>query len=243
MYPFPHHHHTAVRARSDLAILRGDVGRADALLALPAAKRKKVNIYVTETGLPKHPHGWAYGGRDLVVDPGAMLEGSSVVPHEFGHVLQSHLGGFTGHQIVGWIWESHANWCAHQFIPSAPMTLEWWHARCHYELASTRHNYGSWLFLQTMREDPRYPADACFQFWVTSARAADPQRGATEDVFTSLMRYCVEAGIWEGDGVDGLGALVGDMARRMVTMDFVLSRTYLLVRTVGATVTLASNRS
>ena len=210
---------------------------------LPAAKRKKVNIYVTETGLPKHPHGWAYGGRDLVVDPGAMLEGSSVVPHEFGHVLQSHLGGFTGHQIVGWIWESHANWCAHQFIPSAPMTLEWWHARCHYELASTRHNYGSWLFLQTMREDPRFPADACFQFWVTSARAADPQRGATEDVFTSLMRYCVEAGIWEGDGVDGLGALVGDMARRMVTMDFVLSRTYLLVRTVGATVTLASNRS
>ena len=162
--------------------------------SLPAAKRKKVNIYVTETGLPKHPHGWAYGGRDLVVDPGAMLEGSSVVPHEFGHVLQSHLGGFTGHQIVGWIWESHANWCAHQFIPSAPMTLEWWHARCHYELASTRHNYGSWLFLQTMREDPRFPADACFQFWVTSARAADPQRGATEDVFTSLMRYCVEAG-------------------------------------------------
>ncbi|KAK3269005.1 hypothetical protein CYMTET_22526 [Cymbomonas tetramitiformis] len=192
--------------------------------------RPKVNVYISNTGLPKHRSGWAFGGRDMMLSPGAMLEGSSVLPHEFGHVMQTHLQGFTlsgGSQpVVGWIWESHANWASHQFVPSYAPVLEWWLARCHYELTSTRHNYGSWLFLQHLLEHSGAPSDFCFRFWQENRK--DGRGNSVEDPLQTVMRCGAELGIFPAhDPVGGFGDMIGDMAARMVTMDYTFQRLYL----------------
>ncbi|NQT53713.1 hypothetical protein HQ576_16770, partial [bacterium] len=190
-----------------------------------ADKPRKINVYVTGTGLPKHKEGWAFGAKAIVIHPNAMLEGSSVIPHEFGHCLQFYSGGFRNSPYVGWFWECHANWHCHQFIPSYPPVLGWYYNRKHYELSSTRMNYGSWPFLQYMHENPRFPPGFCYRVWKDNRKNNLDQ--SIENPFQTLMRVGAELGIYEGDGVKGFGDTIGEMAARLVTMDFVYQQNYL----------------
>ena len=99
--------------------------------------RRKLNVYIGQTGLHPHPHdaGWAHQGtwveepvaevRHASANPHARLhhsflalkpgaaEAERTVVHELGHVLQMHTGGHIDSPLVGYQWEAHAEYCTH----------------------------------------------------------------------------------------------------------------------------------
>ena len=112
--------------------------------------RRKLNVYIGDTGLHPHPHsaGWAHQGTwvervqelrhalsnpegklhhsFLALAPGAAVAERTVV-HEFGHVLQMHTGGHIDSSLVGYQWEAHAEYCTHlrecKWAPHVPVFL------------------------------------------------------------------------------------------------------------------------
>jgi Family of unknown function (DUF6055)/Concanavalin A-like lectin/glucanases superfamily len=177
----------------------------------------KLNVFVTGTGLAKHKEGFAFGGEDVIMHPGALGDGSSVVIHEFTHSVQFYSKGFRDSPLVGWFWECHANWSTHQFMPAYPPVLAHYAERAHYELNSSRHNYGSWPFLQVLAEDPRFGWSFPYDIWPACRR--NERNGALEDPFQTIMRVGVERKVWK-DGVEGFGDTIGELAARMVGWDF-----------------------
>ncbi len=189
------------------------------------AQKYKTRVYITGTGLKGHEEGFAFGGLEIEVNPTAMLAGSSVLPHEFTHTLQQHTGGYTGNlaQLVGWFWECHANWNACQFDPSVALALEVYNDRMHYELSSTRDNYGSWPFLEFFAEHPRFDPGFDFDVWTHNKRNGD---NSIETPFATMIRLGREEGKFPGDGVMGFGDMIGEMAAHNVTWDYTYQWTY-----------------
>jgi carbonic anhydrase/acetyltransferase-like protein (isoleucine patch superfamily) len=182
------------------------------------AKRHKINVYITGTGLKNHKEGFAFGGEEVVINPAAMGPGSSVVAHEFTHTIQFYTGGFRDNPLVGWVWETHADWSCHQFMPGFPDALGVYFERQHYELSSSRMNYGSWPFLQYMGEDPRIGTGFCYDFWRDSLRS---QHGhALEDPLQAIMRLGAVRGFFARDGVQGFGDIIGQVASHDVDWDY-----------------------
>ncbi len=177
----------------------------------------KINVYITGTGLAQHKDGFAFGGESVIMHPGALGPGSSVVIHEFTHSVQFYSKGFRDSPFVGWFWECHANWSTHQFMPGYPPVLAHYAGRAHYELNSSRHNYGSWPFLQVLAEHPRFGSEFPYAIWPACKR--NERDGALEDPFQTIMRLGTERGVWK-DGVAGFGDIIGELAARMVAWDF-----------------------
>lgn len=184
-----------------------------------AEQKYKIPVYVTGTGLPQHKEGWAFAAEAIILHPGAMGPGSSVVPHEFSHCLQFHLGGFRNSAYVGWFWECHANWSGEQFMPGYPAALDGYADRAHYELSSTRMNYGSWPFLQYISEDPRFPPMFCYRIWEVNRK--NEKGESVEDPFQTIMRFGSEQGVSHGDGTQDFGNLIGEVAAHDVSWDYV----------------------
>ena len=112
--------------------------------------KRKINVYIGDTGLHPHPHdtGWAHQGTVdedcpavghpranprnrlrhsyLALKPGAA-EAERTCVHEFGHVLQLHTGGHVDSECVGYQWEAHAEYCTHlrnaAWAPHLPIFL------------------------------------------------------------------------------------------------------------------------
>lgn len=181
------------------------------------AEKKKINVYISGTGLAKHKEGFAFGSAEVLMSPAALGAGSSVVCHEFTHSIQFYSGGFRDNSLVGYFWECHANWSSHQFMPMYAPTLAHYAGRAHYELNSSRHNYGSWPFLQTLAEDPRFGYSFPYVLWKQVKR--DAAGKATEDPFQAIQRLGAEKGVWK-NGLTGFGDTIGELAARMVQWDF-----------------------
>jgi len=184
----------------------------------------KTNIYVTGTGLSVYPSGFAFGGQKIIIHPGAMLQGSSVIPHEFGHTMQLASGGFQSNDYVGWLWESHANWGADNFVPGLALALGVYAERAHYELDSSRDNYGSWPFLQMFAEHPKFTPSFNFDIWKQALR--DSGGVATETPFETMMRLGVSQGTFTGNGLAGFGDMIGEMAAHNATWDYTYQQGY-----------------
>lgn len=182
------------------------------------AKKYKINIFVTGTGLKHNEEGFAFGAESIVIHPGGMAEGSSVIPHEFGHVVQFYSGGYRDSEFVGWFWECHANWHCHQFIPSYPPVIEGYSDRAMYDLSSSRMNYGSWPFLQYMAEHPKLSTAFCYEEWTSNLRGKKGQ--SLESPFQTFMRLAEEKKL-AADGVAWFGDMIGEMAAHNATWDYV----------------------
>lgn len=186
----------------------------------------KINVYLTYTGLPQHETGWANAAREIAMNPLAMQEGSSLIPHEFTHVVQLYSNGFQNSPYVGYFWEVHANWCAHQFIPAFGADLTTYTTRMHQPLNWAGFRYASWMILQHLAEAPRVGQDFVRDLWLEVRR--DPQtRAALEDPVQVIMRLGQERGILRGDATQAFGDLVAEMAARLVTFDYTFQQTYL----------------
>lgn len=189
--------------------------------------KRKIDVEVFGTGIGD---GWAFGSHGIWIHPDAMLQGSTVIPHEFGHVLQFYSGGYRHSPFVGFFWETHANWVQHQFIPAVPSALEVYNSRVNHFLSSTRFNYGSWMFLQYMAEHPDLGPDFVNRAWTEVKRQGtnNPRRDhglSLEDPFQTYMRLGVEDGIFEHPE-KGFGDVIGGMAARNVTWDYVFQYVY-----------------
>jgi hypothetical protein len=188
----------------------------------------KVNVYLTETGLAKHESGWATGASAIAIHPNALGEGSSVIPHEAGHVMQLYSGGMRDWSPVGSFWETHANWLAHQFIPSFVGGQKQYFEEMHYGLNWSGHRYNSWMWLQHMYETPRIGPRFPIDVWLENRK--DEQGRSIEDPIQTFLRLFKEKGVFPGDPMEGFGDELGIMAARMVTMDYVYQQTYLDAR-------------
>jgi len=69
---------------------------------------KRIVVKLYNTGIPGMPEGWATSAESMNLHPNAMFYGSTVVPHEFCHVIQFYSKGFRDRASVGAWWETHA---------------------------------------------------------------------------------------------------------------------------------------
>lgn len=185
----------------------------------------KINVYLLYTGLPRHTEGWANAGRQISMSPLSMLEGSSVIPHEFAHVVQLYTNGFLTNPTVGYFWETHASWCTHQMIPAYDADLTTYLNQLYQPINWSGFRYGSWMLLQHLTEDPRFGPDFIRDMWLEVGK--DEQFAATEDPMQVIMRMGRERGLFSDDATQALGDIIGEMAARMVTFDYVYQQTYL----------------
>jgi hypothetical protein len=121
---------------------------------------------------------WGSGYMGMWVGPGATADHWGLA-HEFTHALQTttkglSCGGAASNNTCGWIYESHANWHAHQLpeyrgdvhcsemLPNAP----------HLYLGSTRDRYCNWQFMEYLKDKACWKA--VNDIWTAPVPSADP---------------------------------------------------------------------
>lgn len=123
------------------------------------ADKHKANINIDPTfGLSGGPT----GDRDMGMWIGPLaLKDHWGMSHEFAHALQGSTRGFRDGKYVGWIWESHANWMAHQMdeyhrteVHCSEMLVNY----PHLYYGSTRDRYCNWQFFEFIKDRFGYAA-------------------------------------------------------------------------------------
>ncbi|MCM1508307.1 MAG: DUF6055 domain-containing protein [Ruminococcus flavefaciens] len=134
-------------------------------------KKYKTNIYISGTGLENMVDDWAYMSYDsggfaymfCCVDSMQYNPPSWVFPHEFGHVMTAHQGGWNNNKYSYAWWEAIGNWYREQYLYSDYSIDETGHGTDFFEtymknLCFTfpcgRDYYASWAFFQYLTENP-----------------------------------------------------------------------------------------
>ncbi|CAN5432912.1 Svx/AvrXca family virulence/avirulence protein [soil metagenome] len=149
-----------------------------------AATKRKVNVHLDPTfGLT--------GGLDganlpaMWINPPALADHWGLA-HEFAHALQGSSGGLRDSPYVGWMWESHANWMAHQLpeyrgnVHCSEMLANY----PHLYYGSTRDRYCNWQFFEYLKD--RYGYAAVNNIYLNAPKQGDPTE-PTADPFKVLM--------------------------------------------------------
>ncbi|MET0344395.1 MAG: Svx/AvrXca family virulence/avirulence protein [Polyangiales bacterium] len=148
-----------------------------------SATKYKVNVHID----PSHGlTGGGTGARDpgMWIGPGALRDPWGMA-HEFTHGLQFATRGLRDSPYVGWVWESHANWMAHQVGQNRqnPHCAELLVNYPHVYFGSTRNRYCNFQFWEFLKD--KYCPQAVNDLW----RSA-PKQGAAghrdADPFTVL---------------------------------------------------------
>lgn len=174
----------------------------------------KSNIYMTETGIKNFEHGWAFGGADdegygqFCGDPRIMVPGHNGPAHEFAHSMQAESGGFRDSEYVGWFWECHAQFMAHQitYATDMPHVLDYFTDTAQFDIQSTRHHYGAWIFLQYLAEKPGFGFGFINSLWLM------PSVNKDENPISKIIRLSAMK-----DPAKDWADLFGDFAKRNVT--------------------------
>jgi hypothetical protein len=119
------------------------------------------------------------------IGPGATSDHWGLA-HEFTHALQASTGGLANSPYTGWIWESHANWQAHQlseFHSSNAHCSEMLPNFPHLYLGSTRDRYCNWQFMEYLKD--KYCYSAVSDLWEKAPKSGDAQK--TADPFSLLQ--------------------------------------------------------
>jgi hypothetical protein len=172
------------------------------------SKKYKASIVIhTDYGLMGG--GWGSGYMGMWVGPGATSDHWGLA-HEFTHAVQSTTkglacGGAASNNTCGWIYESHANWHAHQLpeyrgdvhcsemLPNAP----------HLYLGSTRDRYCNWQFMEYLKDKACWKA--VNDLWNAPTPSADP--------FTNIAAT-------RGWTIAQLNDFFGEWAMHNVTWDY-----------------------
>ena len=137
----------------------------------PGLKRTKISVYIVDKPIA---HGSGLDGYPQMTLGVTRLRGRKTLAHELAHCLQYTSGGFRDSKWVGWFWESHANWMAHQFCPTAPCSWDQLINSPHLAYGTTRNRYGNWHFLDYLRMHGGN--DAVNSLWSGSPRPDDESR-------------------------------------------------------------------
>lgn len=134
-------------------------------------KKYKTNIYISGTGLEGMQDDWAYMSHDsggfaymfCCVDSMQYNPPSWVFPHEFGHVMTAHQGGWNNNKYSYAWWEAIGNWYREQYLYSDYSSDETGHGTDFFETYMKNLNftfpcgrdyYASWAFFQYLTENP-----------------------------------------------------------------------------------------
>ena len=203
----------AVSAGKELELIwstyMGRIGFAEPFC--DTADKHKANVNLDPTfGLTGGPT----GDRDMGMWIGpAALKDHWGLAHEFDHALQGSTRGQRDSIYSGWMWESHANWMAHQTdeyhkteVHCSEMLVNY----PHLYYGSTRDRYCNWQFFEFLKDSFGYAA--VNDIWTKSLKPDQPGY-QDEDPFTVLARN-------QGWSIDELNDVFGDWALSNVNWDY-----------------------
>jgi len=184
----------------------------------------RVNVSLTHTGLPwLSGDDWATSAESMNLMPTAMFYGSTVVPHEFTHVIQFYSGGFRESDSVGAFWETHAEFSAMNFCPfyDDDMKEMMENLRMGFQYPLSRYSNFPILF---QLWEKRRTAPLVYGIWPQNLRKPD---GSTlEDPAQTMVRLGEQDQILPA-GWTSFGDEIGEMAARLVAMDYVNQQYFL----------------
>lgn len=177
-------------------------------------KHIKTRVYVFAAGLLDA----LYGGQDAY-GPGLWLGIGSLtdnwgLAHEYTHGLQSNADGIGNTAHAGWIYESHANWMAHQFAPSNVHCSEDLVNYPYLYYGSTRDRYCNWQYLEFLKDN--HGVGDVNKIWTDSKRGNDQ---IYQTPLTAIMMV-------ENWGLNDLNRDFGNWAMHSVTWDYKNGATY-----------------
>lgn len=159
----------------------GTVGFPEPYAGDPVMYKASINI---------SNRGWATGSGTGKKDPAMWLhfnafKDSHALAHEFAHCLQHSTMGMRDSSYVGWFWESHAEWMAHQMFPDqAGCSFQLLEAS-HLYYGSTRDRYGNWQFWEYIKDTFGY--SAINDMWAKAKKLGEPGY-KSEDPLSVLAR-------------------------------------------------------
>ncbi len=175
------------------------------------AEKRKANIYVAaDYGLSGGAD--ALGQMGMWIGPGGVRDRFGLA-HEFTHALQAMTGAYRSSPYSQWLWESHANWMAHQLPEFRANT----HCSVlsvnypHLYYGSSRVRYCNWQFLEYIKNRFGYPAVNAL--WSDAPKDLNAE-GASADPVEVLMRS-------RGWTLAQLNDAFGDWAMRNANWDYV----------------------
>lgn len=159
-----------------------------------------------------------YGGEDSY-GPGLWLGVGSLIDqwglaHEYTHGLQSHAGGLGNTAHAGWIYESHANWMAHQYIPTNVHCSEMLVNFPYLYYGSTRDRYCNWQYLEYFKEEHGF--EEVNRLWTDSKRSSEQKE---QTPFTAIQFI-------QNWDLASLNEDFGKWAQKNVTWDYSNGSTY-----------------
>ena len=178
-------------------------------------EKYKISVNLSDQG---YATGSGSGDHDpeMWVNQEAFAD-SSTLAHELAHTFQFSSRGMRDSKFVGWAWESHANWMAHQYnlndISCGGEVLD--NPHLHYGDSTNR--YCNWLFWEYLKDQ------SCYQvvndIWIKAKKPEDPDH-INEDPFKILARNMK----WtQGD----LNTIFANWALHNATLDYKNGATYL----------------
>lgn len=178
---------------------------------------KRIVVQLYGTGLPGLVDSWANSAKSMALQPAGMFYGSTVVPHEFCHVIQYYSKGFRDRASVGAWWETHAESGAFNFAPTYdsdfPVMFQNLNKGCQW----TESRYSNWPILMQLWEKQR-THDLVFGAWTQNFRG--PNGESLEDPLETTVRLGLANGALP-KGWESFNDEIGELAARMVTMDFI----------------------
>lgn len=153
-----------------------------------------------------------YGGEDSY-GPGLWLGLGSLadkwgLAHEYTHGLQSNAGGLGNTAHAGWAYEAHANWMAHQYIPSDAHCSEMLVNFPYLYYGSTRDRYCNWQYFEYFKDT--HGLKEFNRIWTESKRGSEQ---VYQTPFTAIQFV-------QGWDLATLNADFGNWAQRNVTWDY-----------------------
>lgn len=191
----------------------------------PHPQRIVVRLY--NTGVPGVGSGWADAADVMTLNPRALFYGSTVIPHEFGHVVQFYSGGFRVRSSCGPWWETHAENGSFNYAPTQDDKLPVMFAHLTHGCQWPESRYSNWAILMQLWEKKR-THHLVFDVWTKNRR--DKAGDSLEDPIETTVRLG-QADRSLPNGWESFNDEVGEMAARLVTMDY-LNQGYLADSTV-----------
>lgn len=191
----------------------------------PRPRRIVVKLY--GTGIPGVGDGWANSADEMALSPRAIFYGSTVVGHEFGHVVQFYSGGFRIRSSCGPWWETHAENGSFNYSPTHDDKLPVMFTHLSHGCQWPESRYSNWAILMQLWEKQR-TRHLVYGVWTQNRR--DKTGASLEDPLETTVRLG-QSDRSLPNGWESFNDEIGEMAARLVTMDY-LNQGYLSDATV-----------
>jgi len=180
-------------------------------------KPRRILVKLYNTGVPGVGNGYANSAREMALTPIAMRYGSTVVGHEFGHVVDAYTGGFMIRSSVGPFWETHAEGGSFSFSPTHGDSLGNMFSHLHHGCQWPESRYSNWAIVMHLWEKKR-TRHLIYDPWLKNKR--DGNGASEEDQLETTVRLG-RSDKSLPDGWESLNDEIGEMGARMVTMDYI----------------------